>query len=243
LSLSAVRHFIFRPEGEWIVCESSRSLLDLVEWIYMRHTPHALRILRERIVLSAPATSFEKALIKVAAKRFEESPTQFKGKDFNAEHVDGAELSAMRAAHIELSAEKYSKSFSTSFTNLQTAADWVRAEAGELAAKGAARFKKDRAVVAAIFDSDFKLLAASRNTNAIIRTRHAEINLLESLRNIKGAATLIVSTQCCRMCAAAIADFFADHPIAIFYLAREPALAGVRTALWNREKLVPQARE
>jgi tRNA(Arg) A34 adenosine deaminase TadA len=247
LDMSASAIFL-KDSGRWLRAEGDRALLDLIEYLYSEFGPwRALQILRERLRLEVAPTAFEVGLIKVAAKRWEvgELPSLLAGGEiFAVDVVNSSAVGAERARLVSLGTENYSKVRGKVFTNLQAAGAWVEVEAGKLV--GATdeveatasdeaptpRYSRDRAVVAALFDSDWKLIAAARNTNVRVRTRHAEMNLLESLGNDRGSS-LIVSTQCCRMCAAAVAERL---DVAVFYLQPEPALKHVKTALHGIER-------
>src|SRR5690606_11039322 len=93
------------------------------------------------------------------------------------------------------------------------------------------RHEQDRAIVAALFDQNGQLIVRTFNTNGQIRTRHAEMNLLQYLNcdRLPEDAVLIVSPQCCRMCAGAIAERLPlSSRFKVYYLEPEPKLKNVR---------------
>lgn len=86
------------------------------------------------------------------------------------------------------------------------------------------RLSSDRSVSALLMDSEDRLLGWSWNTNAVIKTRHAEWNLCEGLgMKIPPGARLWVSLKPCRMCAARIWEQAEDPAqIQVIYLENDP---------------------
>jgi tRNA(Arg) A34 adenosine deaminase TadA len=232
------------------------SALDLIEWIYLKHPGQALKMLRERVVFESEPSDFDKALIKVAAKRWEISISPHGGKTpEGTELANAEELAAVRSTYLQESSESFQNYIGTQFLGLETAGGWVRKNAAAIPQTDK-RYELDRAVVAAAFDQDFRLLSAARNTNSQVRTRHAEMNLLAGLRGNRvrfdadasigtgydnEPAFLIFSLQSCRMCAAAVKEFLEEgnqSSVKVYYLRKEPTLAHVRTGLFGVESLL-----
>lgn len=233
-----------------IECENEKwvaasSLLDLIEWIYLQYPKDALKILREKIIFRKEPTVFDQALIKVAAKRYEVREIPLR-----AERIGQDKVRNMRLRHSRVSQERFVSRISQSFSDLSAAALWVQNEVAELRVELKSveqLYERDRAVIAAAFNEKWQLLGAARNTNSEIRTRHAEMNLIEILKSsgLGHTAYFIVSLQSCRMCAALLASVLESHcPKAeVYYLEKEPALTNVATALAGVEKHFLKTRE
>lgn len=71
--------------------------------------------------------------------------------------------------------------------------------------KALPRYQQDREVQARLIGADGKTLLETKNTNGKIRTRHAEMNLIDHYgKKFPRGSKLIVTLKPCRMCAALI---------------------------------------
>lgn len=93
----------------------------------------------------------------------------------------------------------------------------------------------DRPVAALLVDGDGRVRASARNTNGRNRTRHAEVNLLERWEaeghaRIPAGWWVAVGVQCCRMCAALLAEVWEGRPD-VRFAQNEPGRFGRATVL------------
>src|SRR5690606_29891601 len=186
------------------------SVRELIESIYETEsrTPQsqARWILRHRIFSTETPTIAEIELVKSAAKRLS-APAPFSESGF-----EEVSLAAPRPLPDFFSvARERLPSLSGSIVDRLEA---IRA----LSIAESERWKSDRPVSAILEDGSGRTLAIAWNTNAVIRNRHAEWNLCESLRargeKIPAGATLFTSLKPCRMCAAKIWES-AEDPAAL----------------------------
>jgi tRNA(Arg) A34 adenosine deaminase TadA len=91
------------------------------------------------------------------------------------------------------------------------------------------RWRSDRSVSAILIDSENRILANAWNQNAVLKTRHAEMNLCAQLAalvpngKIPLGSRLYVSLKPCRMCAARIWEMAEDPTkISVIYLENDP---------------------
>lgn len=210
--------------------DSGRSpIRDLIERVYhaesLRPVSRARTILRERIHADFPASIADRETVKVAAKRISApSPEPRPAAGTVAlpdcpppatfgipELIPGAVILHEEVpAWLELLKEKTTRARD----------QWT----------------SDRPVAAILVDAEDRLIAYAWNTNARIRTRHAEWNLCESLaragRSIPGGAKLYVSLKPCRMCAARIWEAAEDPTrLAVVYLENDPGPLAQETLL------------
>lgn len=199
----------------------SDSVQSLIEGIYAERPANARRILRSRIYVAHEPTLAEKELIRVAAKRWtitELAPIP-ESIRVSAPPLDpppelprglgyGSQLASLTQAHEIL--------------------DFLLAQTNH----AAHRFASDRPVAALLLDSDQRLLAAELNTNARVKTRHAEMNLLLRYGRLPKNATLIVTLKPCAMCAAKIWEAAEDlKSLRVYYLEDDPGKFGRNTIL------------
>jgi len=98
-----------------------------------------------------------------------------------------------------------------------------------------------RNVIAALRDDTTgKIISLAKNTNGGNKMLHAEMNLLmnrERFDTTTGTKkTLLVTLQCCRMCAALAQHYFADELSEVIYLHKDKGPLAKMTALQNREE-------
>jgi tRNA(Arg) A34 adenosine deaminase TadA len=199
-----------------------------VERVYASET-HARRILRERIFAVDPATLAERELVKVAAKRLQ-APAE-------RPLPSGANV-------VRLAETPPLPDFEIPETRVGAAvprADVARTlERMKLrTSRAREKWSSDRPVAALLLDRDGRVLASAWNTNAVIRTRHAERNLCEILardgRKIPTDATLYVSLKPCRMCAARIWETAEDPAkLNVVYFENDPGPLAQGTMLEAR---------
>jgi tRNA(Arg) A34 adenosine deaminase TadA/type II secretory pathway pseudopilin PulG len=98
-----------------------------------------------------------------------------------------------------------------------------------------------RNVIAALRDDTTgKIISLAKNTNGGNKMLHAEMNLLmnreRSDTTIGAKKTLLVTLQCCRMCAALAQHYFADELSEVIYLHKDKGPLAKMTALQKREE-------
>lgn len=216
-----------RMKSAWLISEGTTylasvpvdagrsAIVELIERIYhsestrtesTRSVSRAHVLLREWIHSDALATPADREAVKVTAKRLRSQGTAPvpAGDDVillaEAPPLPEFALAGVKRGQILSHAEVARHLEALKTRTVQTDARWA----------------SDRAVAAILVDSTGGFLAAAWNTNAVIRTRHAERNLCESLAaitvdgKIPLGAVLYVSLKPCRMCAARIWEVAAD---------------------------------
>ncbi len=96
--------------------------------------------------------------------------------------------------------------------------------AGAVEESSKPRHQMDREVRARLYSRSGSLLAESKNTNGKIRTRHAEMNLIDSFQGkFPKGSTLVVSLKPCRMCAARIWESAEEiHDFKVIFIENDP---------------------
>ncbi len=224
---------------------SGRSaIVELIERIYhaqsLAGSSRARTILRERIHANYAANLSEREAVKVAAKRLNAPADR---------PPPSAHSGASRV--LELSEAPPLPDFALpEFTTGEFAPGTVldRAAVGRAlerlkreTTRAREKWSSDRPVSALLLDRDGRFLAGAWNTNAVMRTRHAERNLCDSLRaltpegKIPAGATLYVTLKPCRMCAARIWEAAADPAaLTVIFLENDPGPLAQGTLLEPR---------
>jgi tRNA(Arg) A34 adenosine deaminase TadA len=216
--------------------ESNRSaILDLIERIYysesLRAVSGARRVLRERIYANTSPTLTEREAVKVAAKRLSAPAERPVPSGTNVVRLPEAPAlpnfevpDLLRGTHLPRS---------------EIAGELERLKRETTRARE--KWSSDRAVSAILVDREGAVISIAWNTNAAIRTRHAEWNLCESLGSatpdgkIPAGATLYVSLKPCRMCAARIWESAVDPAsLSVIYLENDPGPLAQGTMLEAR---------
>lgn len=200
-------------------------ILRLIRGTYQAQPAIARKLLRERIQTNLPELNeFERAAIRVAAKRV----------------ACGAEPTALAQ---ELRPDP------PACEALQLPPDlappalvaWLAAQSLEAHAH-LPRHARPRAVGALALDPSGTLLGVARNSNAIDRTQHAELNLLQGLGPLPAGAHVWVSLEPCKMCAAALAASCPEG-LQVTFLEHDPGPMARATALSGIARLFdPPAR-
>jgi tRNA(Arg) A34 adenosine deaminase TadA len=198
--------------------DSNRSaILELVERIYhaesLARKSRARAILRERIYANYPATIAEREAVKVAAKRMS-APAD---RAPPAEGTTPPEAPPLPS----FSLPGLVPGMRVTQSDVPRILEFLKKET----LSSRKRWTSDRAVSAVLVDRDGRLITQAWNTNATIRTRHAEKNLCDKLGGgkIPEGATLYLSLKPCRMCAAMIWEAAADPAkLTVIYLENDP---------------------
>lgn len=219
---------------------SGRSaIIELIERIYHAESlggaSRARSILRERIHANYAAAISEREAVKVAAKRLDAPadrppPAAHAGSTHVRELPEAPPLPIFSVPELAPGAILDRAAVPAALERLKRETTRARE-----------RWTSDRPVSALLVDRDGRFLAGAWNTNAVIRTRHAERNLCDSLGalvpegKIPAGATLYVSLKPCRMCAARIWETAADPAsLTVIYLENDPGPLAQGTLLEPR---------
>ncbi len=206
---------------------ASTSVSRLIEGIYEQDPLNARRILRERIFTTQKPTAFCMGMVRVAAKRasfilanqIELVPSSpwIEVPSVNLGRVPSGPVSDLSKFRIQ-TLPRMNKSSLIQLT-LDLAAQVDRA---------GPRYLSDRPVAALLATSDFKPLWWALNSNHENKTRHAEINLIQSFIERTGKAIppgseIFVSLKPCKMCAGLIWETSdSNFPTQITYAKDDP---------------------
>lgn len=202
---------------------SGRSaILELIEQIYttesLRSVSRARHLLREWIHSTSPATLTEREAVKVTAKRLR-APTD--------RHLPTQKTTPLTLAPPLPSFEVPDLAPGKRVERVEIVR-WLE-RLKKQTNQATTKWTSDRTVAALLLDSAGHVITYAWNTNAVIRTRHAEWNLCETLSarvpggKIPVGATLYVSLKPCRMCAARIWECAADPAkLNVIYLENDP---------------------
>lgn len=193
-------------------------ILYLIEGLYLRYSENARRMLRAPIEINYEPGDFEKNLIKLAAKRYR--------RVTSCEQVDD-ENTVTVIADQEAIGPFVVPEEALNFSSQKSVFEWFDL------------YRKNKGVICALFSKEHHGLAFSKNTNSIIKNRHAELNLLRFIKKnwsseqMQNVAYMVVSLQSCRMCAAALHSLMPQLPV--FYFEAEKGLKNVKTLIAGRE--------
>lgn len=228
----------------------ARSWFRLVEAVYAEHPGQARRILRHRIHTSEPLSWSDREAIQVAAKRISEASLAELEARLAESPLPKTDLGEVRiaptmAARLGFRPGSDAESALPSDSSLHALENAPTLLRELLAARAAEvvpdipRFESHRPIAAALYDAEGRLLETSRNENARVRTRHAEIELLRARlargeAGVPRGATLVVSLKPCPMCAAAIARNAEDlASLRVLYIEDDPGRLARNTCLMD----------
>jgi tRNA(Arg) A34 adenosine deaminase TadA len=212
--------------------EPRSAALDLIQGVWQARRDRAHALLRSRILSTGPVHGLDRAAVKVAAKKVAAVTPAEQGDAPGAMAIDlGPAAARARALARE---EGAVEAPDTRGWSAEDRAAWVLQAAAGLAPSGPLK-TRDRAVVAALFGPDGAALAAARNTSGDNRLLHAEVNLAQGWfhrtgRGLPDGAQLIVSLQCCRMCAAMLVGC-AEGALDVVFCEADPGRFARFTAL------------
>ncbi len=208
------------------------TVLELVEGVWHAHPDQAHKLLRTRIHTTRSACELDHAIVQLCSRKLcADVRTDRPGPASLPVNDVTMAAQASRAHHAALSAVAPP-------TDPDRLAAFVTtlAEHGPLATRA-------RRVVAVLFDADGCLLDAARNTHGTHRLHHAEVNLVQRWQAHHGptlpeGCRVLVSLQCCRMCAALLVAVAPPSGLDVVYLEPETGRFGRHTALqvrgWER---------
>jgi len=221
---------VFFAEREPAPHEPFSSITDLIQGLWAKDPKMARKILRGRILSSdLKPREMDRGFIQVAAKRASFGLTQS-----DIEHA----LQTPRSQWVQLAAPPPSIGIQTRLDSSHSPMHGLQKLLNQEARlESKPRFEQNRRVAAAFISAQGEVLGATMNTNAQDRTRHAEVNLIQSwwLRERKPlpkGAKLYVTLRCCRMCAARIWDACEDPwSLQVFWHEDDPGRMAQNTVL------------
>lgn len=220
--LAALQHGeqVFFSERMTVPHEPHTAITDLIQGIWREHPAQARKILRNRIFTTiARPDPMERGMLKVAAKRLTAGLSPDDIKQRLDPEGDRTWERLRQPAPPEL----------VFLTATESPREWItRTLARPPHEADRPRYERDRAVAAILISPEGQPLVAAVNTNASDRTRHAEVNLLQGWwarqkTPLPPGCRILVSLQCCRMCAGMIWRSAAEPMrIHVDYLQNDP---------------------
>ncbi len=218
------------------------AVVELIERIYAREATAAVSrarsLLRLRIYTNRSPSEVERQVVKLTAKRLT--------------HVEGGPPPNTSELRDEVPPEDFKHFEAVLGLSLESRIEIKKVPQllRDLVAptEVSPRWKSDRPVGALLLDAEDRPLAWARNTNGIVRTRHAEWNLCEALvRNnlpIPVGSRLFASLKPCRMCAARILSVAMDPKrFEVVYMENDPGRFAQATALDDASTLRPELQQ
>lgn len=200
-------------------------LTRLIEGVYASEPAHAREILRARIFCTEEPSAFGLGMVKVAAKRW--------SRVGHAPDLAGATDLSQAANGVPTGALEIDPA--AKLREPAALREWLAAREPRpdpLLPLHA----RDRVVVALLLDRDGRPLAAARNTNSTVRTRHAELNVIQNFVARAGELPrgfrLVASLKPCRMCAGLVWECAQPHrDFRVFYRDFDPGPMARETLL------------
>lgn len=247
-------YFSYYRQG---VSAPSSAVIKLLQGLFDQHRDLSFFILRQRLFTTGSLSEMCRGMIKVVAKRVS---AEILGVDHGFTlSVQFKEVGARDEALY--SVQNLSLLNQVSFEEVRTLIGAERSPAGllqkaqELARqveRGPVLHDHHRNIAALLFSKEGDLLGFGVNSNAINKTLHAEVNLVQKLyRETQGwipeGATLISTHKPCKMCAGMIHDWSAQpRSVRVFYHQEETGGLSRNTVLDQlgvQSALSPQAAE
>lgn len=208
----------------------SSAIVKLLQGIFDTHLDLSFFILRNRIFTTAPLTEKCRGMVKVIAKRVtaEIIPQDHKieielrlnpvGEQdmplFSVMHLSSENAAALEKIQEMLSAQDF-KDPGAMLRKASLLASWV--------SRGRVLHDHHRDIAALLISAEGECLGYGINSNALNKTLHAEVNLIQRLykengRKIPSGAVLYSTHKPCKMCAGMIHDW-SEEPksVQVFY--------------------------
>jgi tRNA(Arg) A34 adenosine deaminase TadA len=226
--------------------EPHSAVTDLIQGIFQQLHDQSFFVLRERIFTSSIATDFDRAMVKVAAKRLTDVVA--------AVTSDGSHEALASFAFVQLVPDSVSSQLLPSIVNdlwpggrPATDADWLKlcSRLADSVERGQVLHKYHRPIAALIVSGSGELLAASTHQGAVDKTQHAELRAAQSWFAATSSALpidcrLYVSLKPCRMCAAAFIRLCTDPlRLRVIYLNDDPGPHARNTGLSEQSSQQP----
>lgn len=185
------------------------AIVRLIQGIYALDPQNALRIVRNRIFSTTPATEMCHGMVKVAAKRLTDSVSALDSDEVLAGFSSAVKIDVSESANALsgplLFEEDVRKTLAeiVRLENPRSENEWMNV-VRKLLSPG-----DEHSVAALLISHDGKILSSAINSNRLNRTLHAEVNLVQSFyrthrRKLPPASKIITTLKPCKMCAAMI---------------------------------------
>lgn len=226
----------------------SSAAANLLQAIWFHFPNDARRIVRNRIQTTESENAMAQGFKKIVGKRiaFESSEarelqTKIPPDSTAFQILEFDETRSLDATRIPL--DRFSNLAAAK--NPKDLAGFLEKIAGE-GPLSVNRYENPRQVAAALVSLDGEILLAHRNGNQKDRSLHAELQICRDWWAIKhsplpAASRLIVSLQCCQMCAAALLSLSPGAGFKVHYLKAEtgPGSANSVLKLHGLEQKIP----
>jgi tRNA(Arg) A34 adenosine deaminase TadA len=197
-------------------------VVQLINGINLEFGVERFRHLRNTILTNYELSEWEKNLIKVCAKRYDEKQS-FESDRFKAKRLIqiGRPITANHNARLLRDLEKSYLGITEALHMACQTAKSLESSQGDRS-----RVNRDRPVAAILLDDTGRLLMAARNTNHSNQMMHAEVNMLVNYANeyqtkISKGAALVCSLKPCRMCASLLVSLCEDPSTIKVYAAED----------------------
>ena len=222
---------IYLVRRERAVHEPFSAVTDLIQTLWQNFGSDALRIVREPIFHTGELTEMDHGMIKVAAKR----TRRLTGSDDAA--LAGLGTVQDLTGQLKLNSVKFeSPRQSHDIASAMHLAEKI-AQLCSVADSDLKLAQRDRTIGAVLLDKNGEVLSAGANNAGRDRTRHAEVNLVQSFFEkhkcaIPKGATLVTTLKPCKMCGGMIWTA-AEEPLSlsIIYKEFDPGPNGAVTVL------------
>lgn len=219
----------YYTEGSFSQGTPSSAVVKLLQGIFEIHKDHSFFILRQRLWTNQKLGAQELGMVKVIAKRISFEPfdsyerlTELSGKYkmFSIGNPDSP-FQFLTADCLALETQ----SLPTYFDRQQALVGLIFLQ--KQIPRGSVLHDHPRPVSALMLDKQGQILGAAVNTATINKTRHAEVNLVQSYylktgQKTPAGAQIFVTHKPCKMCAGMIWDNSEDpYSLRVFYLIEE----------------------
>jgi hypothetical protein len=227
------------PKNMWA---PSSAVVKLVQGLFDRYWDQSFFLLRKRIFTTASLTSFDRGMVRVAAKRVS-GPVDFSAEelkkplDFECVALPSEPVFRSRLPQKEI---QIFPGFLRTPEEIQDRIEFLKAQVE----RGEVLHDFNRAVAAVLLSREGQVLAEAVHGGSLNKTLHAEIRLCQNFFLSVGTrfpegARLIVSLKPCRMCAAMVArmaENVADFKA--IYLEDDPGSLARNTELEKQGRLL-----
>lgn len=175
--------------------EPHSAVTQLIQGIYQNFPQKALRLLRNPIETNFTPTLLCRGMVRIAAKRIRWNPLVHGLLDRGSKDL----------VRVQFQVSLVDQAPALAFMDEPSLLKWLKG--APLTSNDHPRYQSHRAVRAALKTKEIESYIVSENQNALNKTFHAEILLLQSYyakhqKGFDSATTLFTSLQCCKMCAA-----------------------------------------
>jgi tRNA(Arg) A34 adenosine deaminase TadA len=229
-----------RQGSERLTFSPHTAVTRLIQGVYVLEPQNARKLLRHRILVSAPPTPLEKAMIRVAAKRFEvrrREELEYVLQATSASSVIEVPDVTIPEAALRSASDLVELRLTQSGDLLRELLLSATRTEGSAPTEPRPRYTQDRKVAAILIGADGRPLLGALNQNARFRTFHAELNLIYAWHKKHGTflppgSQIHVTLKPCKMCAALIVESYSKpEEISVTYLENDPGPFAQNTEL------------